>query len=118
MQTKLLLILVCLAAGFVPSASAQKKSSPVLSGLLTRTVSRHEARRFGFGGTFTIVGAPRGSITIEGWSKNEIDLTAEIEVQGATEEDMARVAAVTGFVFDDDSNHMSLITSGMHDKSY
>jgi len=118
MRIKILLILLCLAAAFVPSASAQKKNSPVLSGLLTRTVSRHEARRFGFGGTLTVVGAPRGSITIEGWSKSEIDLTAEIEVQGATEEDMARVAAVTGFVLDDDSNHVSLITSGMHDKAY
>jgi hypothetical protein len=107
-----------LAAGLSPTASAQKKNVAPTGPLLTRTVSRHEARRFGYGGTFTIVGAPNGSITIEGWSKNEVDLTAEIEVQGATEEDMARVAAITGFILDDDSNHMSLITSGMHDKSY
>ena len=31
---------------------------------------------------------------------------------------MARVAAVTGFLLDDDSNHLSLITSGTHDKAY
>jgi len=66
----------------------------------------------------TVVGAPRGSIIVEGWSKNEVDLTAEIEVQAATEEDMARMAAVTGFIFDDDSNHLSLITTGIHDKAY
>jgi len=100
-------------------ASPQKNKTVVPSTpLLTRTVSRHEVRRFGYGGTITIVGAPRGSITIEGWSKNEVDLTAEIEVQGPTEEDMARVAAVTGFLLDDDSNHLSLITSGTHDKAY
>jgi hypothetical protein len=75
-------------------------------------------RRFGYSGTFTIVGAPRGSITVEGWSKNEVDLSADIEIQGATEEDMAKIVAVTGFLLDDDSNHMSLITVGMHDKTY
>ena len=99
-------------------ATAQKKTPPVPAPLLTRTVSRHETRRFGFGGTFTVVGAPRGSITIEGWSKNEVDLSAEIEVQGATEEDMSRLVNVTGFLLDDDSNHMSLITAGTHDKEY
>jgi len=97
---------------------AQKKAVAPTGPLLTRTISRHEVRRFGFGGTFTIVGAPHGSITVEGWSSNEIDLTAEIEIQGATEADMDKVVAVTGFVLDDDSNHMSLITVGMHDRSY
>lgn len=117
MLTKFLLI-VSTVLIFAPPAFAQKKVVPPPGPLLTRTVSRHEVRRFGYGGTFTIVGAPNGSVTVEGWSKNEIDLTAEIEVQGATEEDMAKVVAVTGFILDDDSNHMSLITVGMHDKSY
>jgi hypothetical protein len=103
------------------STSGQKSKSvsnaPVVP-LLTRTVSRHEVRRFGYGGTVTVVGAPRGSITIEGWSKSEVDITAEIEVQATTEEDLARLAAVNGFVLDDDANHLSLLTTGMHDKSY
>jgi hypothetical protein len=103
------------------STSGQKSKSvsnaPVVP-LLTRTVSRHEVRRFGYGGTVTVVGAPRGSITIEGWSKSEVDITAEIEVQAATEEDLARLVAVNGFILDDDVNHLSLLTTGMHDKSY
>ena len=103
------------------STSAQKNknvaNAPVAP-LLTRTVSRHEVRRFGYGGTVTVVGAPRGSITIEGWSKSEVDITAEIEVQAATEEDLARLAAVNGFIIDDEGNHLSLLTTGMHDKSY
>jgi hypothetical protein len=65
-----------------------------------------------------VVGAPRGSITIEGWSKNEVDVVAEIELQAATEEDLARLAAVNGFALDDDVNHLNLLTTGMHDKSY
>lgn len=97
---------------------AQKKVSPPPAPLLTRTLSRHEVRRFGYGGTFTIVGAPTGSITVEGWPKNEIDLTADIQVQGATEDDMARLSGITGFILDDDSNHTSLVTVGTHDKAY
>src|SRR4051812_31557231 len=103
---------------FVVPVLAQKKNPTPPTQLLTRTLSRHEVRRFGYGGTVTVVGAPQGSIIVEGWPKNEVDLTAEIQVQGATEDDMARMAAVTGFVFDDDSNHLSLITTGIHDKAY
>jgi hypothetical protein len=103
---------------FVVPVLAQKKTPPPAAQLLTRTLTRHEVRRFGYGGTVTVVGAPQGSIIVEGWSKNEVDLTADIQVQGATEDDMARLAAVTGFVFDDDSNHLSLITTGIHDKAY
>jgi len=114
---RLLFIIALLLLTLVPVA-AQKKPVLPTGPLLTRTVSRHEVRRFGYGGTFTIVGAPRGSITVEGWSKNEVDLSAEIEIQAATEEDMAKIVAVTGFLLDDDSNHMSLITVGMHDKTY
>jgi|SRR5215813_6249040 len=118
MLKNLSLITVVLLVTLSNTALAQKKTTAPTGPLLTRTVTRHEVRRFGFGGTMTIIGAPHGSITIEGWSKNEIDLTADIEVQGATEEDMAVVAGVTGFLLDDDSNHMNLITTGMHDKAY
>ena len=103
---------------FIVPALAQNKTPAPPAQLLTRTLTRHEVRRFGYGGTLTLVGAPRGSIIVEGWAKNEVDLTADIEVQAATEEDMARLAAVTGFVFDDDSNHLNLITTGIHDKTY
>ena len=102
----------------VPAQKNKNVSSVPAGPLLTRTISRHEVRRFGYGGTITVVGAPRGSITIEGWSKNEVDVTAEIEVQAATEEDLARLATVNGFALDDDVNHLNLLTTGMHDKSF
>ncbi|MCU1266383.1 MAG: hypothetical protein JWM21_2701 [Acidobacteria bacterium] len=122
MLTRLVLIavaMVLLGANSSSLAQKNKKGPPVPVGpLLTRTVSRHEVRRFGYGGTVTVVGAPHGSITIEGWAKNEIDITAEIEVQAANEEDLARLAAINGFFLDDQLNHLSVLTTGMHDRSY
>jgi hypothetical protein len=111
-------VLLVGAHASVPAQKNKSINSLPAGPLLTRTISRHEVRRFGYGGTITVAGAPRGSITIEGWAKNEVDITAEIELQAATEEDLARLAAVNGFALDDDVNHLSLLTTGMHDKSY
>jgi hypothetical protein len=106
--------------GAETSASPQKsKAVPTPTGpWLKRTTTRHEVRRFGYGGTFTVVGAPQGSIVVEGWSKNEIDVTAEIELQATSESDFERLAAVNNFVFDEDTNHVRILTTGMHDKSF
>ena len=102
-------------------ASPQKSNTPPIvptAPLLTRTSARHEVRRFGYGGTLTIIGAPRGSITIEGWNKSEVDISAEVELQAPTEEDLERLAIVNTFVFDEDANHLSLIATGTHDKIF
>ena len=114
----MLTLLLCLSGAAF--ASAQKgKAAPVPTGpLLKRTTTRHEVRRFAYGGTLTIVGAPQGSITIEGWTKNEVDITAEIELQASTESDFDRLAAVNNFFFDEDTNHLRILTTGMHDKSF
>jgi hypothetical protein len=86
--------------------------------LLTRSSTRHEVRRFGYGGTLTIYGAPEGSITVEAWPRNEVDITAEIELKGATEEELATLAAVNNFVLDADGSHLRLITTGTHDRKF
>jgi hypothetical protein len=99
-------------------ASPQKNKNPAPAApLLTRTTTRHETQRLGYGGTVTIVGAPQGSITIEGWPRNEVDLTADIELHAESEEDLARLAAVNNFIFADDNNHLSVLTTGTHDKT-
>ena len=49
--------------------------------LLKRTDYKTEKVEFGVGGTVSIVGAPNGSITIEGWQKNEVEITAEIRTK-------------------------------------
>jgi hypothetical protein len=84
---------------------------------LKRTTTRHEVRRFGYGSALTILGAPAGSITIEAWSRNEVDITADIELRADTEEDLARLAEVNGFLLDDDANHLRILTTGTHDKA-
>src|SRR5215208_6000148 len=105
---------------FVVSASTvslQKTVAPEIQ-LLTRTTTRRETRRFSYGGTVTLIAAPRGSVTIEGWSRNEVELRADIELKGPTEADLDQIAAVNGFVFDEDLNHLSVLTTGTHDRTF
>jgi len=91
-------------------------ASPVL--LLTRTTTRHEVRRFGYGGTVTLVGAPQGSIVVEGWSRSEVEISADVELHAESEDDLNQLATVNGFVFDEDTNHLSLLSTGTHDRIF
>jgi hypothetical protein len=86
--------------------------------LLKRTTYKTETVEFGVGGTVSIVGAPNGSITVEGWQKNEVEITAEIEVQAETEADLALLAAVSNFTFDVTQSRFNIISVGTYDKSY
>lgn len=95
-------------------AQAPAPSAP----LLKRTTTRREVRRLGFGGSLTIYGAPAGSVTIEGWSKGEVEITAEFEQSADTEENLDRLAALNGFVLDEDVNHLRLTTVGVHDRNF
>lgn len=96
-----------------PSAQA-----PPTIQLLTRSTRRTERSRFNYGGTVTLIGAPRGAVTVEGWSRNEVELTAEIELKAETEADLDQLAKVNNFVFDEDLNHISILTIGTHDRAY
>mgnify|MGYP007126010616 CR=1 FL=1 len=49
---------------------------------IKRTTYKTDRFDFGVGGTLSITGAPYGSITVEGWSNREIEISAEIEVEG------------------------------------
>ena len=96
---------------------SQKTVTPEVQ-LLTRTSRRQETRRFSYGGTVTLIAAPRGSVTVEGWSRNEVELTADIELKGPTEADLDQLALVNSFAFDEDLNHISVLTTGTHDRAY
>lgn len=105
------------AAGFIAcffafAASAQSKN------LIKRTTFKSEKISFGAGGTLTIIGAPNGLISVEGWSKNEIEISADIEVQAETEADLAELSKISGFVIDDSAIHIRVISVGTHDKDY
>jgi hypothetical protein len=97
-----------------------KKNAPVVAATpaLKRTTSRHETRRFAYGSSLTIIGAPAGSITIEAWPKSEVDITAEIELQANTEEELALLSTVNGFAIDEDANRIRILTTGTHDKAF
>src|ERR1041385_4928252 len=112
-------IVFCLAILLVSITTvfSQKPVAPEVQ-LLTRTETRHETRRFSYGGTVTLIGAPKGSVTVEGWSRNEVELTADIELKGPTEADLDQLALVNSFLFDEDLNHISILTTGTHDRIF
>src|SRR5687767_1353887 len=58
------------------SATQTTKQTPGVPNiqLLTRSTRRRESARLNYGGTVTLIGAPRGSVTIEGWNRNEIEV--------------------------------------------
>ena len=102
-----------------PPTFAQKDKQPEEPPAdLKRTITRHEAHRLPFGGTLSVIGAPAGSITVEGWNRNEVDIAAEIELHGPTNADLDLLATVNNFAVDVDSNHIRIVTSGTHDKNY
>lgn len=108
--------------GLVAAAQQREQkdapAAPAAKPALTRATSRHEVRRFSYGSTLTLVGAPAGTITIESWPKSEVDITAELELYANTEEDLALLAAVNTFTIDEDINHLRVITTGTHDRAY
>ena len=111
------LLLVALLFASASQVFSQNTAAPDVQ-LLTRTSQRHETRRFSYGGTVTLIAAPRGSVTIEGWTRNEVELTADIEIQGPTEADLDQLAKVNNFIFDEDLNHLSILTTGTHDRTF
>lgn len=104
---------------FSRHAAAQKDKKPnPAAPLLTRTTTRHESLRLGYGGTVTIVGAPAGSLIIEGWQRSEVEVTAQIELQAPTAADLDRLAPLNNVAIDEDANHVRIITTGTHDKKF
>ena len=100
------------------SAQKEKQSNQPPTPALTRMTPRHENFRLAYGGSVTIVGAPSGSITVEGWQRNEVDLSAEIELHGGSTQDLDRLATVNTFVVDQDTNHVRILTTGTHDRAF
>lgn len=106
------LVLFSLLLAFAMTTSAQTPQ------VLKRTTFKTETLEAGPASTVSLIGSPRGSIRIEGWSKNEVEITAEIEVVAGTEEDLSKLAAVTGYMIDEGLTKISIETVGTHDKKY
>ncbi|HEX6285506.1 MAG TPA: hypothetical protein VFZ71_11560 [Pyrinomonadaceae bacterium] len=122
MHTSIFILLFTLAAilpGPFPATQTNKQTTAAPSiQLLTRSTRRRENSRFSYGGTVTLIGAPRGSVTVEGWNRNEVEVIADIELKAETEADLDQLAKVNTFVFDEDLNHISILTVGTHDRAY
>jgi hypothetical protein len=103
---------------FFAGPAVAQKDNQTIGPLLKRTTTRHETSRLGFGGTVTLSAAPAGSIIIEGWQRNEIDITASIELQAPTVADLDLLARVNTFIVDEDLNHIRILTSGTHDRVF
>ena len=108
------------AAFSLGSAHAQKeKKSPApVAANLKRTIHRRATHRLPYGGSVTLVAPPVSSITIEGWSRSEIEIEADIELQAPTEADLNLLATINNLAIDVDTNHVRVLTSGTHDKKY
>ena len=114
----LLLWIAIPPAAIAQQGSKDKKDIVAPRPLLKQTITRNESQHFGYGGTVSIVGAPVGSVTIEAWQRNEVAVSANIELQAETDDDLKRLAAVNTFVFDEDVNHIRVVTTGTHDKKF
>src|SRR5882672_10741049 len=120
MRSVCTLLLITMFLSVPSSALSQRQKTPAVNRppLLMRTTLRHELRRFAFGGTLTLIGAPEGSVIIEGWSRSEVDISAEIQLRADTEQDLDLLAAVNTFVLDEDTNHLQVLSTGTHDKAF
>lgn len=86
--------------------------------LLKRTTYKTDSVEFGSGGTVSIIGAQTGSIEVEGWTKNLIEISAEIVVNAENESDLALLASVVSFLVDSGYSHTRIISAGTNDKKY
>jgi hypothetical protein len=84
--------------------------------LIKRTTYKNDRLDFGVGGTISLIGAPNGSIRIEGWPNREVEISAEIHVEAASEADLARISKITGFIMDESLGRISIVSVGTHDK--
>jgi hypothetical protein len=110
MKTNKTLLLIAILSAFSFAAFAQ--SSP----LTKRTTFKTDKFDFGAGGTVSVIGAPNGSIRVEGWPKREIEISAEIEIQAPTEADLDRLSAVTTFVLDEGLGSTTITSVGPHNR--
>lgn len=112
--------LISAALFLAPAAKAQKEKKPPAPAAanIKRTIHRRATHRLPYGGSLTLVAPPVSSITIEGWSRSEIEIEADIELQAPTEADLNLLAAINNVAIDVDTNHVRILTSGTHDKKY
>src|SRR5437868_2619309 len=103
-----------IAAGIILFSITAFAQTP---GLIKRTVTKTDSLEFGAGGTVAVTGAPNGSIRIIGTNKNEIEITAQIELNAPSEADIAHLNLVTGFTTPNEMiGRIGIISFGTYNK--
>lgn len=110
MKIKSLFVASVAVLAFAIASFAQQPAA------IKRTTYKADRIPFGVGGTLAVVGAPQGSIMVEGWTKNEVEINAEIEIQATNEADLAKLSAVTGFLTEESLGRTGIISIGPNDK--
>lgn len=113
MYKQRLFLLVAIFALFAVGVFSQTQPA---APQLKRIISKTDRLEFGVGGTVAVVGAPNGSIRIEGWTNREVDISAEIEIHAGTEADLDRLAKVTTFILEESLGKTGIISVGTHDR--
>lgn len=85
---------------------------------LQRTTYKSDRMDFGVGGSLSVIGAPVGSIRIEGWADRRIEISAEIKIEAASEADLDRLSKLTGFITEESLGRVGIVSVGTHDKKY
>lgn len=83
-----------------------------------RTTYKADTIDFGPGGTLALVGAPNGSVRVEGWNESKVEVNAEIEITAGTEAELDELAKVTGFVLEESTGRIGINSVGTNDKNY
>ncbi len=86
--------------------------------LMKRTTYKSDSFAFGAGGTLSLTGAPQGSVRIDGWNQNKVQIDAVVELNAPTEADLDMLSTVTGFVLEESLGKTLITSVGTHDKSY
>lgn len=81
-----------------------------------RTFTKTELRDLSPGGSVSILGAPVGSVRVKSWNTPRVEVTATIDIEAATEADVAKIAEVTTFVINETLGRVAILTVGTHDK--
>jgi len=79
---------------------------------LKRTTTKTDSIPLGAGSTVSILGAPVGSIKVNVIPGNDVQITAEIEVQAANEADLAGAAVLTTYVEQDTLGKLAIVSVG------
>jgi hypothetical protein len=80
--------------------------------VLKRTTVKTDSIPFGAGSTLAIAGAPVGNVKVSNSTTDKITIEATIEVQAATEADLAGAAALTGFVVQETLGRVAIVSVG------